>query len=108
MFFFLFLIFQQFEYGRSDNPTRNVLERCLASLDNAKYALTFSSGLGAGTIISQLLSSGDHIVSGDDVYGGTNRFFSKVASRQGIQTDFVDATNLENVKNAIKNNTRVS
>lgn len=99
---------QQFEYGRSGNPTRNVLERCLASLDNAKYALTFSSGLGAGTIITQLLNSGDHIVSCDDVYGGTNRFFSKVASRQGIQTDFVDATNLENVKNAIKNNTRVS
>lgn len=84
------------------------MERCIASLDNGKYGLTFSSGLGASTVISQLLSSGDHIVSCDDVYGGTNRYFSKVVARQGIEVDFVDATNLDNLKKAIKPNTKVS
>lgn len=77
-------------------------------MDNGKFGLTFSSGLGAGTVISQLLSNGDHIVSCDDVYGGTNRYFSKVVMRQGIQVDFVDATNLDNIKKAIKENTKVS
>lgn len=80
----------------------------MASLDNGKYGLTFSSGLGASTVITQLLSSGDHIVSCDDVYGGTNRFFSKVATRQGIEVDFVDATDLDKLKKAIKENTKVS
>lgn len=96
-----------YEYGRSGNPTRNVLETCLASLDNGKYGLAFSSGLGATTIIAQLLSNGDHLISCDDVYGGTNRLFSRVTSRQGITVDFVDATNLDNVKKAIKPNTRM-
>lgn len=112
--FFSFFIFpyiffrpQLYEYGRSGNPTRNVLETCLAALDNGKYGLTFSSGLGATTIIAQLLSAGDHLISCDDVYGGTNRLFSRVTSRQGITVDFVDATNLDNVKKAIKPNTRV-
>lgn len=98
---------KSFEYGRSGNPTRDVLERCLASLDNGKYGLAFSSGLGAQTIISQLLSAGDHIICGDDVYGGTGRQFRKVTARQGITIDFVDFLNLDNVKNAIKPNTRV-
>ncbi|KPJ04315.1 Cystathionine gamma-lyase [Papilio xuthus] len=64
-----------FEYGRSGNPTRNTLEECLAALDKGKHALTFASGLGATTTIASLLSCGDHIVSCDDVYGGTNRLF---------------------------------
>lgn len=67
-------MFQQgFEYSRSGNPTRNVLEKCLASLDNGRYGLTFSSGLGATTAVLTMLSNGDHIVIGDDIYGGTNR-----------------------------------
>lgn len=80
----------------------------MASLDNGKYGLAFSSGLGMTTTLTQLLSSGDHLISCDDVYGGTFRLFSEVMSRHGISTDFVDATNLENVKRAIKPNTRVS
>lgn len=85
-----------------------MLEKCLASLDNGKYGLAFCSGLGTTTIITQLLNAGDHIISCDDVYGGTNRLFSKITSRQGIQIDFVDALDLNNVKKAIKPNTRVS
>lgn len=85
-----------------------MLERCLASLDNGKYGLAFSSGLGATTILTQLMSSGDHIISCDDIYGGTNRLFSKIMTRFGIEIDMVDATNIENIKKAIKPNTKVS
>ena len=98
---------QHYEYGRSGNPTRTVLETCLAALDGGKYGLTFSSGLGTTTAITQLLSSGDHIVSGDDIYGGTNRLFAQIIKRQGIETTFVDVTDLEKFKNSIKPNTRV-
>lgn len=104
----MFALLQLYEYSRSGNPTRDVLEKCLASLDNGKYGLAFCSGLGTTTIITQLLSAGDHIISCDDVYGGTNRLFSKITSRQGIDIDFVDATNLDNLRNAIKKNTKVS
>ncbi|XP_065365971.1 cystathionine gamma-lyase [Calliphora vicina] len=96
-----------FEYSRSGNPTRNVLEQCLASLDNAKYGLTFSSGLGASTAVLTMLSCGDHIVVGDDVYGGTNRLIRQVASRLGIEATFADSTNLEEFKSAIRPNTKL-
>lgn len=69
---------QQYEYGRSGNPTRGVLETCLAKLDGGKHGLAFASGLGATTAITQMLSSGDNILSADDIYGGTNRLFSKI------------------------------
>lgn len=71
----------KFEYSRSGNPTRAVLETALAKLDNAEYGLCFASGLGANTSITHLLKSGDHILCCDDVYGGTNRYFSKVCSK---------------------------
>lgn len=74
IFFFLNYL-QGFEYGRSGNPTRNVLEECLAALDGGKHGFAFSSGLGATTTLLGLLKAGDHILSGDDVYGGTNRLF---------------------------------
>jgi cystathionine gamma-lyase len=69
-----------YEYSRCGNPTRQCLEECLASLEKARYALTFSSGLGATTTLMFMLKSGDHIVSIDDVYGGTGRLFRFVAS----------------------------
>lgn len=71
----LILILQGYEYGRSGNPTRCVLEECIASLDNGKHGMCFASGLGATTCIFAMLSHGDHIVCGDDMYGGTNRLF---------------------------------
>jgi hypothetical protein len=70
---------QGYVYGRSGNPSRHVLEACLASLDGAKYGLCFASGLGATTAVVHLLNSGDHIVSVDDLYGGTYRYFNKVS-----------------------------
>lgn len=96
-----------YEYSRSANPTRGVTERCIASLENGKDCLLFSSGLGATTAITHLLSQGEHIVAMEDLYGGTNRYFRKVASKFGIETTFVDATVAENVKNALKPNTRM-
>lgn len=80
-----------YEYSRSGNPTRNVLEVCLASLDNAKYGLTFSSGLGAQTALIATLKSGDRILCGDDIYGGTNRLFRNLAMNMGIGVDFVSS-----------------
>lgn len=96
-----------FEYGRSGNPTRDVLERCLASLDNGKYGLTFSSGLGVTTTIITMLKAGDHVVAGDDLYGGTNRLLRQVAMKMGIDVDFVDTTDLKKVEAAVKSNTKL-
>lgn len=84
-----------------------MLEGCLASIENAKYGLTFSSGLGVTTCIITLLKSGDHIVAGDDLYGGTNRLFRNVAVSMGIEVDFVDFCDLSAVEKAIKSNTKV-
>ena len=97
----------RYEYSRSGNPTRDCLEKCLAALDGGKYAITFSSGLAATATVTQLLKSGEHVVAMDDLYGGTNRYFRKVASNMGILTSFVDATNPKKVAEAIQPNTRM-
>jgi len=76
-------------------------------LDGAEYAMTFASGLAATTTITHLLKSGDHIVAMDDLYGGTNRYFRKVAANMGIETSFVDATDASKVAEAIRPNTRM-
>lgn len=99
--------FKQYEYSRSGNPTRNCLEECLASLEEAKHGLVFASGLSATTTMLHTLSSGDHLVANDDLYGGTNRYFRKVVSRQGIITDFVDTTVVSNVQAALKPSTKM-
>lgn len=84
-----------------------MLERCLASLDNGKFGLTFASGLGATTTVITMLKGGDHVVAGDDLYGGTNRLLRNVAIKMGIEIDFVDLTNLEKVEQAIKPTTKL-
>ena len=81
-----------YEYSRSQNPTREALERCLASLEGGTHALAFGSGCAATATIQHLLSVGAKVVCGDDVYGGTWRLFSKVFSRLGIDYSFVDFT----------------
>src|SRR5579884_1641316 len=70
-----------YEYSRSDNPTRRRLEECLASLEEARHCVAFSSGLAATTTVLLLLDPGDHVVMTDDVYGGTFRLFDKVLRR---------------------------
>lgn len=96
-----------YEYSRSGNPTRTALEECLASIENGKYGLAFASGLAAETAILSLLSSGDHIVSGDDLYGGTYRLFERVMSRYQIQATYVGAADVASYEKAIRPNTRM-
>lgn len=97
-----------YEYSRSGNPTRECFESTIASMEGAKYGLVFASGLGATTIMMMLLKSGDHVVASDDVYGGTNRLFTKVLSKQGLEYSLVDCTNLELIeKNIIPGKTKM-
>jgi cystathionine gamma-lyase len=96
-----------YEYARTQNPTRTALEECLASLEGGKYGLSFGSGLAAESNIINLLSAGDHVICGDDVYGGTYRLFEKVWKRYGLTFTFVDASDAEKVQAAIQPNTKM-
>lgn len=96
-----------FEYSRSGNPTRNCLEKCIAALEGAKHGLCFASGLATTTAVTHLLQNGDHIVSMNDVYGGTNRYFQHCATRMGIKTDFVDCTDTRELTKGIKPTTKL-
>jgi cystathionine gamma-synthase/cystathionine gamma-lyase len=96
-----------YEYARTGNPTRTALEACLASLENGKYGLAFASGLAATNTVMNLLSQGDHVVVGDDVYGGTFRIFDKVFKRYGIEFSFIDSRDAGNAEKAIKPNTKM-
>ncbi|XP_067126848.1 cystathionine gamma-lyase [Centruroides vittatus] len=96
-----------YEYSRSGNPTRNCLEKCIAALEDAKYGICFASGLATTLNLTYLLKSGDSILCFDDVYGGTNRYFRVCAENMGLKTIFVDARNPENVKNALRPNTKM-
>uniref|UniRef100_A0A671Z2V4 Cystathionine gamma-lyase n=1 Tax=Sparus aurata TaxID=8175 RepID=A0A671Z2V4_SPAAU len=96
-----------FEYSRSGNPTRNCLEKAVAALDGAKYCLALASGLAATVTITHMLKAGDGIVCMDDVYGGTNRYFQKIARELGLEVSFADCTKLEELKAALKANTKL-
>ncbi len=98
---------QGFEYSRSGNPTRNALEACVAALEGGRHGFAFSSGLGASTTVLSTLSPGDHILSGDDVYGGTFRLMDKVMKPFGIDSSFVDMTDLSRVRDAIRPTTKI-
>lgn len=99
---------QRYEYSRSANPNRDVLEECLALLDDGKYGLCFASGLGTITAIMHLFRANDHLICVDDVYGGTNRYFSKVASKYDFQVTFSDTENIDAFSKHLKSNTKVS
>jgi cystathionine gamma-lyase len=95
-------------YSRTGNPTRDVLEIRLAALENAKYALAFSSGMAAeSTVILSLLREGDHIIAFDDLYGGTKRLFNRVMDKYGIEVSYVDLRYPELVEKGVKDNTRM-
>jgi len=94
-----------YDYGRSGNPTRAALEACLGPMEKARYALTYASGLAALTNLNFLLKNGDHILCGDDVYGGTNRYLRNCASRMGIETTFVEMNDLKKTESEFRSNT---
>lgn len=96
-----------YEYARTQNPTRTALEACLASLEDGKYGLAFSSGLAATNTVMNLLSQGDHVVVGDDVYGGTYRIFERVYSRYGVTFTYIDARDPANFEAAIRPETKM-
>jgi cystathionine gamma-synthase len=96
-----------YEYGRTHNPTRTALQEVVASLEGAAWGLAYASGLAGTQNISYLLAPGDHIVLSDDAYGGTHRFVAKVISRYGIDYTVVDMSVLEQVRAAIRPETRL-
>jgi len=96
-----------YEYARTGNPTRTVLENCIASLENGQYGLAFASGLAAEQAILSLLSSGDHIVACDDLYGGTYRLFERIMGRYQVQTSYVSAGNVAGYEKALRPNTKI-
>ncbi len=96
-----------FDYTRSSNPTRFVLEANLAAIEGAKHCATFASGMSAVDAVMKLFSSGDHIVSSDDVYGGVSRLFDQYLSRQGMEFTYVDSSFPEKVAAAIRPNTKM-
>ncbi|NUP06623.1 MAG: cystathionine gamma-synthase [Polyangiaceae bacterium] len=98
---------QGFEYGRSGNPTRRALEACYAALEGGKHGFAFGSGLGASTTLLSLLRSGDHVLTGDDVYGGTFRLLDKVMAPLGIESSFTDLSDIDVVRNSFRPNTRM-
>uniref|UniRef100_UPI00358DF344 cystathionine gamma-lyase isoform X1 n=1 Tax=Myxine glutinosa TaxID=7769 RepID=UPI00358DF344 len=96
-----------YEYSRSGNPTRKCLEEAIAAVDGAKYALAFASGLATTVVVINTLKAGDHVICMHDVYGGTNRYFQKVVQNFGVEISFVDCTNVENLKAAIRPTTKL-
>ncbi|GHO66174.1 cystathionine gamma-synthase [Ktedonobacter sp. SOSP1-52] len=96
-----------YEYARTGNPTRTALEACLAALENGRYGLAFASGLAAESAALSLLSAGDHIVSCDDLYGGTYRIFDRIMSRYNVETSYVTANRVEAYEQAIRPNTKI-
>jgi len=96
-----------YEYSRGTNPTRKALEDCLAALENAKYGLAFSSGMGATDAVLKLLQPGDEVITGNDLYGGSYRIFTKIFTKYGIKFHFLDLSNPENMLPYINEKTKL-
>lgn len=96
-----------YDYSRAGNPTRTNLEENICSLENGEDAISFSSGLSAITSVIQLLSSGDHVILTDNVYGGTFRLLDTIMNRYNIQHSWIDTSNAENIVSAINENTKL-
>ena len=100
-------VHQGYEYSRTQNPTRHALENSIASLENAKYGLAFSSGLSAIDAILKLFKPGDEIISTHDLYGGSYRLFNKIYKKYGLKFIFEDLKNLEKVEKLITSKTKL-
>ena len=98
---------QGFEYSRTHNPTRQALEKALASIENGKHGLAFGSGLAAIDAVLKLLKPGDEVISTNDLYGGSYRLFTNIFEGFGIKFHFVGMDNVQRVENSINTNTRL-
>ncbi|MBL8067264.1 MAG: PLP-dependent transferase [Armatimonadetes bacterium] len=93
-------VYREFDYTRTDNPTRSVLQKMLAAAEGAEHALAFASGMAAVDCIFGLLEAGDHVITGDDIYGGTYRYLTDVAATRGVTFEFIKLTEA-NLKEAL-------
>ncbi len=96
-----------YEYARTQNPTRSALEKNIAALEGAKFGYAFASGMSAIDACLKLVKAGDHVILGDNTYGGTFRLFDKVLKDYGIEFDLVDTTDISKVEQAFKPNTKM-
>ena len=96
-----------YEYARTQNPTRSALEKNIAALEGARFGYAFASGMAATDAALKLVKSGDHVILGDNTYGGTFRLFNKVLSNYGVEFDLVDTTDIANLEQAFKPNTKM-
>ena len=96
-----------FEYARTQNPTRSALEKNIAALENAKFGYAFASGMSATDATLKLVKAGDHVILGDNTYGGTFRLFDKILINYGIEFDLVDTSDISSVEQAFKPNTKM-
>jgi len=96
-----------YEYSRTGNPTRTALEACLAELEGGQFGLAFSSGMAATDTVLRLLGPGDHLLAGNDVYGGTFRLFERVLRPYGLDFSYVDVTDPSQVKSGLRPSTRM-
>lgn len=96
-----------YEYARSQNPTRKALEIALASIENAKYALSYSSGVAASDAVIRLLLPGDEVIAANDMYGGTFRLFSKIFEKTGIHFHYVNMQKADNIRHFINEKTKL-
>lgn len=101
-------VHQGYEYSRTQNPTRQALERCVADLESGRFGFAFSSGMAATATILELIDSGSHVIAMDDIYGGTTRLFERVRRRSaGLDFTFVDLSDPANLEAAIRDDTRL-
>lgn len=100
-------VHQGWEYSRTHNPTRRALEDCVAALEGGRFGFAFGSGCAATTTVMQLLDAGDHVIAGDDLYGGTYRLFTKVLARRGTSFSFVDLTDASRLDEHVTPNTKM-
>ena len=96
-----------FDYTRSSNPTRQVMEEILAILDGGKFGIAFASGMSAVDSCMRLLKAGDHVICSDDVYGGVSRHFNQILVNYDLHFSYVDSSNAANIENAIQSNTKL-
>ncbi|HTK27538.1 MAG TPA: cystathionine gamma-synthase [Pyrinomonadaceae bacterium] len=96
-----------FEYARTQNPTRLALERNISALENAKFGYAFASGMSAIDATLKLVKAGDHVILGDNTYGGTYRLFSRILTNYGIEFDLADTSDIPSLEKAFKPNTKM-
>jgi cystathionine gamma-lyase/cystathionine beta-lyase/cystathionine gamma-lyase/homocysteine desulfhydrase len=96
-----------YEYARTKNPTRSALEKNIAALENANFGFAFASGMSAIDTVMKLVKAGDHVILGDNTYGGTYRLFSRILSNYGVEFDLADTSDSQNLEKYFKPNTKM-